>query len=125
MTPLKPCPFCGSTDVDTTGNDEVWFVGCNQCEAGYGHSTLDSAKGQWNTRISPWRSLKDDPPKKPGHYVLRGLGTRHYITSVYEANDGSLWCYLSDVHGCNDSRQFPPSLRDSHGELTEYMELPE
>lgn len=47
MTKLRPCPFCGSTNVEEWGN----YVRCNDCLADgpfiYG---AEEAAGKWNKR---------------------------------------------------------------------------
>lgn len=65
MSDLKPCPFCGSLDVDTQHYDEVSNVCCDSCHAGYWTSDGEDAESIWNNRASPWRSLKDEPPEPP------------------------------------------------------------
>lgn len=120
MTTLKPCPFCGSTDVDTTGNDEVWFVGCNQCEAGYGHSTFDSAQGQWNTRVSPWRSLKDDPPTAPVLACVRKPCSSDPFDDD-EFRDG----YVYRMRWMRHAKWSTPIESYIEWGFTEWMELPE
>lgn len=56
MSDLKRCPFCGSSDLSPEpefGPQQHWLCsGCGSC------ATVE----RWNTRVSPWRSLKDDPP---------------------------------------------------------------
>ena len=49
---LKPCPFCGSTDVYTMGHkDDGWYARCNKCSAeGPTGETDEKAKKAWNTR---------------------------------------------------------------------------
>lgn len=59
MTDLKPCPFCGSSDVATQHCDEVSNVCCDNCHAGYWTSDGKDAESIWNNRVSHWRSLKD------------------------------------------------------------------
>ena len=57
MENLKPCPFCGNTDIDLEvtdllGKDKIcWSVGCKQCGA---YNELNYTKQQaidcWNMR---------------------------------------------------------------------------
>lgn len=70
MTGFRPCPFCGSSDVSRSWQSAALVaIECASCEATgpawKGDSTQeakDGARDAWNTRVSPWRSLKDDPP---------------------------------------------------------------
>jgi Lar family restriction alleviation protein len=50
MTELKPCPFCGSTDVEYID----FYVACNRCSAmgPSDESDIDIIKA-WNTRTPP------------------------------------------------------------------------
>ncbi len=53
---LKPCPFCGSSDLnlDNLGQRNDWYVNCNICEiqqiASY---TEAQAVALWNKRTKP------------------------------------------------------------------------
>jgi Lar family restriction alleviation protein len=65
---LKPCPFCGSKDVEIMV-DVYHFACCHECgiiTTGYGNK--EYAVKAWNTRVSPWHKYPDDPPKKEGWY---------------------------------------------------------
>lgn len=82
MTELKPCPFCGAPgELVVTGkyswgySPEFWSARCTKCKAQTaegkeGHEYMGAEEGAleriqeqaalaWNTRVSPWRSLKD------------------------------------------------------------------
>lgn len=55
MERLKPCPFCGGTDVEinhiTPGwTDDYWRVGCPDCGAWIECQTEDEARDGWNRR---------------------------------------------------------------------------
>ena len=54
MAELKPCPFCGSTDIDCADagyKTDVWVVQCNNCCATYPHfDSKEEAITAWNTR---------------------------------------------------------------------------
>lgn len=45
---LKPCPFCGGTDLVTRGDDKVVGISCQTCGA-FGPNHYDS-RFSWNTR---------------------------------------------------------------------------
>jgi transposase-like protein len=47
---LKPCPFCGSSNLKTGGDDKFVGVWCNDCQAtGPNHY----GRSEWNTRAKP------------------------------------------------------------------------
>jgi Lar family restriction alleviation protein len=54
MSELKPCPFCGSADIDCADagyKTDVWFVQCNNCYATFPHfDSKEEAATAWNTR---------------------------------------------------------------------------
>lgn len=54
MDKLKPCPFCGSSDVNSGGDDKVVGVWCNNCGA-TGPNVYLTINGDfdWNTRATP------------------------------------------------------------------------
>jgi len=53
---LKPCPFCGSTDLKISAQEadlygDVLFVHCKDCDAcGPAHEDAEDAKAAWNKR---------------------------------------------------------------------------
>ena len=50
MTDLKPCPFCGSSELRTGGDDKIVGVWCAGCQAvGPNHY----GRYEWNTRAEP------------------------------------------------------------------------
>lgn len=66
MEQLKPCPFCGSTNVIATYNSErdgqiiprtdvtlnTWTVECQECLSGTGYEKSEQAAiGAWNRRV--------------------------------------------------------------------------
>ena len=56
---LKPCPFCGSEDIEPNHNYGALITStdCNNCEA----ST--STDEEWNARASQWISVEDRLPE--------------------------------------------------------------
>jgi Lar family restriction alleviation protein len=79
MSELKPCPFCGGTNIETEqGSTFRWEVAyCIDCDAHAGEVRKDTlnddvdvaeqqaaldAVAEWNRRSSPWISVKDDLP---------------------------------------------------------------
>lgn len=57
MTKLKPCPFCGSEDIDCQNycrGGNVWFVQCRECGATFpDFDSKEEAVGVWNKRHEP------------------------------------------------------------------------
>lgn len=55
MTDLKPCPFCGGTDLTTETDDGIFWVTCKGCyaEGPYLNIRADADAADWNTRASP------------------------------------------------------------------------
>lgn len=57
MEKLKPCPFCGSKDINydkefiRSLGDREWQVYCGCCLAGIWDYELQEAIKLWNTRI--------------------------------------------------------------------------
>ena len=72
MSELKPCPFCGCTEIDdvcatvtpapASSQDEYTIPGCSNCGArpptNFVHNTEQAIKA-WNTRASEWQSIED------------------------------------------------------------------
>lgn len=76
--PLKPCPFCGSTDVE---NDHTgpWWVTCQTCgcDGPTAPTEAESAEA-WNA------ALRHEPPADPTPLPAPALGMRvwwHETTS--------------------------------------------
>jgi hypothetical protein len=84
---LKPCPFCGGKfdyNNDVGPEDaylEEWWE-CTRCGA-----RVDS-KEHSQKRVSPWRSLKDDPPEPPtettSHAILIRNSGRELVDNRYQ-----------------------------------------
>jgi Lar family restriction alleviation protein len=49
--PLRPCPFCGNSDLWVNGDLEPKFVVCRKCSAfGPTAPTITEATNRWNNR---------------------------------------------------------------------------
>jgi Lar family restriction alleviation protein len=69
---LKPCPFCGSSNIREGGEQcSTWrYIACNGCCVKTpGHFSLEAAIAAWNRRASGWVAVKDLLPD-PGVPVL-------------------------------------------------------
>lgn len=61
MSELKPCPFCGSTDVHTSPNGENYaYVYCNTCGAEGPTNDIGSVAMTWNRRAQPAQAVPSD-----------------------------------------------------------------
>jgi len=54
MTKLKPCPFCGGTDIREIKSIRVAYSICNRCKAEGPFNIIESMSLYgWNTRAAP------------------------------------------------------------------------
>lgn len=52
--PLRPCPFCGCSQLLVNSDLEPKFVSCTKCSAfGPSAPTITEATDRWNKRIDP------------------------------------------------------------------------
>jgi hypothetical protein len=59
---LKPCPFCGSEDLDSESTNHTRYIRCQNCSASGGHSfdheedncDHEEDNWSWETTISRW-----------------------------------------------------------------------
>lgn len=62
---LKPCPFCGSKEIDPRGWASTDSAGpaCDDCGAATGDvgDTLEENIRLWNTRVSQWLPIESAP----------------------------------------------------------------
>lgn len=86
MNDLKPCPFCGGTDIDGTWDNGVFCENIN-CEGqiDFGHWTGEGAKEAvheaWNTRPDQWQPIETAP--KDGTAIIVGGGTAEWNPNQY------------------------------------------
>jgi Lar family restriction alleviation protein len=61
---LKPCPFCGSSNIGTHGTDKdvVKWCSCRDCGANGPISTTKSPEWGWNRRVRPTPSQSASGP---------------------------------------------------------------
>ena len=59
---LRPCPFCGSSDLWINGDLDPKFVVCNKCLAfGPTAPTVTEATERWNRRAGTEQSPEKSP----------------------------------------------------------------
>ena len=83
---LKPCPFCGSTNIDCADaghKTDVWFIQCDDCGATFPHfDSEQEAKDAWDKRANE-KSAKWLPTNIPSYF-----GGIIYKCSECGARDG-------------------------------------
>ena len=87
---LKPCPFCGSADVDVCNLDEeTSVVACDNCNANGGYfggsdsTSPTEAIAAWNTRPSDWQPITPTNLPKVGKDELGMYIAGEWIISWY------------------------------------------
>lgn len=98
---LKPCPFCGG-DAKNLGDDERFMIGCDNASCVVQPNTsmhFDPlhAQGEWNTRPSPWVSVKDLLPAARPKVLARWEGSLIRVDCASSAEVGRY-----GAHVCND-----------------------
>lgn len=116
---LKPCPFCGSTNVDpegwaatdADGNNLREGPCCDDCNA-----SADSVEA-WNTRAADrlseregWREIESDPPS-PGQRIIAATP------------DGSHWSF-SEAFFDEVVEEWTDVRSDRYVRPTHWMPLP-
>ena len=99
MTELKPCPFCGSDNTETTNypDNPLWKRyerHCLNCYGAYLYApTLDYLNDKWNTRPSLWTTITDEAslPKESGTYLTvesNRINKMNRVLTYYTKEDG-------------------------------------
>jgi Lar family restriction alleviation protein len=74
MSILKPCPFCGGTELTMSKNDGDRFIQCTTCTTtGPNGSDCESAEIQWNQREAAYSFTDDLPNIDTGVKTMRCL----------------------------------------------------
>ena len=61
MPELKPCPFCGSSDVIETLHMGKYTVTCTSClSSSGGYDSELAAQIAWNNRTHEWKGYRND-----------------------------------------------------------------
>lgn len=61
---LKPCPFCGSEEVECFTDDthDYYYINCGKCHVGVRwYKTMDETIKKWNTRLLLEYNIKMKP----------------------------------------------------------------
>lgn len=94
MAELKPCPFCGSTNIscaDAGHKTDIWFVQCENCGATFPHFDSETEAAEaWNGRVD-----NKQIPKKPQYVDTR---FRHHGRKI---SDGSSLDKCYKCPNCN------------------------
>ncbi len=86
---LLPCPFCGSNDISiqypliNINNTEIKEVICENC-------LVQHDINIWNTRHSPWISVKDRLPDFETRVLAIDMKCNSYYPHFAYYNDNSL-----------------------------------
>jgi len=63
VQPLRPCPFCGGSEVWINSDIDPKFVVCKQCLAfGPNAPTVKQAAERWNKRTTPLKRTRLQRP---------------------------------------------------------------
>lgn len=99
MNQLKPCPFCGSNDLDVkriqhSQNEAVYCVRClGECECeGPVEFTRDDAKQKWNTRTEVerlraerrWIPVEEQLPETEEEVATLWYNGFHSVARLYK-----------------------------------------
>lgn len=91
---LKPCPSCGSENID--GESALYgYIRCCDCGT-QGPDQIDAEDG-WNSLPRKIKLTKELPSEVGDYYWTRGNGYSVWITSVY-MEGGELHC---DIDFCD------------------------
>ena len=102
---LKPCPFCGGSNLSDRGDNGIK---CHRCGA-WGPDQ-DKGKWWWNTRASGWQPIETAPTD--GTHIL-----------VFAPVDGVVSSYFK--HGCWQRMTTVYAAGRDGNEPTHWMPLPD
>lgn len=93
MEELKPCPFCGSTELQRRGNSDIeymnGYIECIKCHA-YGPSANSSALGTAKTSEEVWNARAEQVDAMPLPLDADGvpirIGDEVYLVPSYADN---------------------------------------
>lgn len=75
---LKPCPFCGSKNLDMDSDYEHWVVVCKDCMAA-GPSSFEKTLAALYWNCATTLEWTDTPPTERGFYFCREPGQPYDI----------------------------------------------
>lgn len=136
---LLPCPFCGSDKIFVDNYvDMIWNLTCINCNAiNIMESSYEEAVKKYNTRHTPWISVKDRLPNNYQEclcYARSRDGSFHSIVQCqYEFRNENymdwavkLFCE-GNYYVLLEKGQIQNPEREGHfyfGEVTHWMPLP-
>lgn len=88
---LKPCPFCGGTDIDIRTNDYglSWYSFCNDCGVMCGYAmTKDDVMNAWNMRAGKI----EEAPTVDAVQVVRCGQCRYFRTAKCTSGEEGWFC---------------------------------
>ncbi len=109
MSELKPCPFCGSSDIESI----EWIDG----DGNYGPKCLGCcatalSANAWNTRASPWIStIQKLPPVSHDEILIKAGSVKRLARYLANKNGGYSFYNFAD-----EEIKYP---------VTHWMPLPE
>ena len=88
---LKPCPFCGSKEIDIWQHNlkiTDWKIECRNCSVSYVGlwMTKDEVIEAWNQRPNQWHKWPEEKPSENNYYLTYDLGA--LLPSVMKYEDG-------------------------------------
>lgn len=96
MTELKPCPFCGETEIYTVRRKDermvtFYYCGCEYCGAEVFGTTKAIVIERRNTRPNPWHT---GTPTEDGWYLLAFIEDGMMIYDANRLKNGIWVCWL-------------------------------
>ena len=115
MNELKPCPFCGSTDLFVEDGIDHYRIECRSCLAsGPAVRMPDEAAKPWNLRKSHWISVEESLPEEGLNVLIvhNGIvdigyhqnGEWYSNTPYHRFLDVEYWCYLPQLPEASNDR---------------------
>lgn len=105
-TELKPCPFCGSYDLDYS---DAPMVDCLACGASGGSSdSMIDGLTKWNTRPTLWTTVTEDKetwPEEDRIVLIDNQYPNHECTQQAYVSCG-IWRWVNDFKIDNHTMKY-------------------